>query len=90
VNPPPLHDNEDYDASFFVEECEDFPGYVKLSLAKKKANCVYLDHCKIMYDDKSYLSNSKIMEFLSQAFDKSRQYSMEGYRVVNIVYTWRV
>jgi hypothetical protein len=31
-----------------------------------------------MYDDKSYLSNSKIMEFLSQAFDKSRQYSMEG------------
>ena len=35
-NPPvlPLHDNEDYDASFFVEEDDNFPGYVKLSLAE--------------------------------------------------------
>jgi hypothetical protein len=72
---PPLHDNEDYDASFFVEECEDFPGYVKLSLAKMKANCVYLD-CTIMYDDKSYLSNSKIMEFLSLLLAKGRQDSL--------------
>jgi hypothetical protein len=31
-----------------------------------------------MYDDKSYLSNSEIMEFLSQSLDKSRQYSLEG------------
>jgi hypothetical protein len=26
----PLHDNEDYDACCFVEEDDNFPGYVKL------------------------------------------------------------
>jgi hypothetical protein len=36
INNPPLlllHYNEDYDASCFVEEDDNFPGYVKLSLA---------------------------------------------------------
>jgi len=34
-NPSPLllHDNEDYVASFFVEEDDNFPGYVKLARA---------------------------------------------------------
>ena len=42
-NPPllPLHDNEDYDACCFVEEDENFPAYVKLSLAEVKTNSVY-------------------------------------------------
>ena len=79
-NPPPLHDNDDYDASFIVEECEDFPGYVKLSLAKMKANCVYLD-CTIMYDDKSYLSNSKIMESVRLPLAKGRQDSFEAHLI---------
>ena len=56
------HDNEDYDASFFVEEDDKFPGYVKLSLAEVKTNSVYLDRCTIMYDDKLNLSNSMIMD----------------------------
>ena len=57
-----LHDNEDYDASFYVEEDDNFPGYVKLSLAEMKTNCVYLDHCRRMNDDKLYLSNSVIID----------------------------
>jgi hypothetical protein len=76
-NPPLLHDNEDHDASFFVEEGEEFPGYVKLSLAKEKTNCVYVDRCKIMYDDKWYLSNSRIMEVFNQPTAKGRQDSIK-------------
>ena len=48
-NPPlfplPLHDNEDCDASCFVEEDDNFPGYVKLPLAEVKINCAYLKNC---------------------------------------------
>ena len=43
--PLPLHDNEDYDASCFVEEDDNFPGYVKLPLAEVKINCAYLKNC---------------------------------------------
>ena len=64
INPPLLllHDNKEYDASCFVEEDDKFPGYVKLSLAEVKTDCVYLDHCKRMNDDKLYLSNSVILD----------------------------
>ena len=37
-----LHDNEEYDASFFVED-DNFQGYVKLPLAELKTTSVYLD-----------------------------------------------
>jgi hypothetical protein len=50
----PLHDNEDYDACCFVEEDDNFPGYVKLSLAEANPNSVYLDQCRRMNDDKLY------------------------------------
>jgi hypothetical protein len=60
----PLHDNEDYDAFFFVEEDDNFPGYVKLSLAEVKTNCVYLKCCTRMNDGKLYLSNSMMMDSL--------------------------
>jgi hypothetical protein len=58
-NPPmlPLHDNEKYDASYIVEEDDNFPGYVKLSFAKEKNKCAYLNHCTRMNDGKLYLSN---------------------------------
>jgi hypothetical protein len=68
-NPPLLllHDNEDYVASFFVEEDEDFQGYVKLSLAEVKTKYyVSLVHDTRMYDDKCYLTNSRIMKLLYQ------------------------
>jgi hypothetical protein len=68
-NPPLLllHDNEDYVASFFVEEDEDFQGYVKLSLAEVKTKYyVSLVHATRMYDDKCYLTNSRIMKLLYQ------------------------
>ena len=45
INNPPLlllHDNEDYDASFFVED-DNFQGYVKLPLAELKTTSVYLE-----------------------------------------------
>jgi len=53
-----LFDNEDYDVCCFVEEDDNFPGYVKLSLAEVKTNCV---HCTRIYDDKLYVSNSFVM-----------------------------
>ena len=53
-----LPDNEDYDVCCFVEEDDNFPGYVKLSLAEVKKNCV---HCTRIYDDKLYVSNSIVM-----------------------------
>jgi hypothetical protein len=51
-NPLPLliHDNADYVVSCFVEEEDNFPGYVKLSLAKV--------NCTNTIDDKQYLPNS--------------------------------
>ena len=51
-NPPmlPLHDNEGYVASCFVEEDDNFPGYVKLSLME--------------VNDKLYLPNSVGMDFV--------------------------
>jgi hypothetical protein len=42
-NPSLLHDNENYKASCFVEEDDNFPGYVKLSLAEVKANNINWD-----------------------------------------------
>jgi hypothetical protein len=67
-NPPllVLNDNEDYDASFFVEEDGNFPGYVRLSLAEVKNNSVYLDHCTRMNNDKLYLSSYMINNFLHE------------------------
>jgi hypothetical protein len=65
INNPPLlmlDANEEYDASFFVDEDDNFPGYVKLSLAETKTNCTLLDHCRRMNDDKHYLSNSMAMD----------------------------
>jgi hypothetical protein len=72
-NPPPLllHGNEDYHASFFVEEDDNFPGYVKLSLAEVKTNCVYLDHCRRMNDGKLYLSSYMVMDSFGKGLVKS-------------------
>ena len=64
----PLHDNEDYDASFFVEEDDNFPGYVKLSLAEDKNNYVYFTR---MYDDQLYLSNYMIIGVLYKELTKA-------------------
>ena len=50
----PLHDSEDYDACCFVVEVENFPGYVKLSLAEMKTNSIYLNHFTRMNDGKQY------------------------------------
>jgi hypothetical protein len=78
TNNPPLlllHDNEDYDASFFVEEDDNFPGFVKLSLAEVKSNCVYLDHCRRMNDGKLYLSSYMVMD----SFGKGLVKSSDGY-----------
>jgi len=64
INNPPLSllsGNEYYDAFFFIKEDNNFPGYVKLSLAEAKTKFVYLHHCTRMNDDKLYLSNSMIM-----------------------------
>jgi hypothetical protein len=61
INHPPLlllDDNEDYDVCCFVEEDDNFPGYVKLSLAEVKRNCA---HCTRIYDDKQYVPNSFVM-----------------------------
>ena len=58
----PLHDNEDYDACCFVEEDDNFPGYVKLLLAELKTNCAYLNHCTRMNIGKLYSSNSMMMD----------------------------
>ena len=65
-----LHNNADYDASFFVED-DNFQGYVKLSLAELKTNCVYLDYCTRINDDKLYLSNSMIMNSFCKRLVKS-------------------
>ena len=85
-NPPQLllHDNEDYDASFFVEDDGNFPGYVKLSLAEMITNCVYLDYCTRMNDDKLYLSNSKIMDLRYEPLIKPMigHIQIHGYRIV--------
>ena len=55
-----LHDNEDYDASFSVNEDDNFPGYVKLSLAEMKISSP-LTRFIIKNDDKHYFSNSLAM-----------------------------
>ena len=64
-NPPllPLHDSEDYAACCFVVEDENFPGYVKLSLAEMKTNSIYLNHFTRMNDGKQYLPNSMMMDY---------------------------
>ena len=74
INNPPLlvlNDNEDYDASFFVEEDGNFPGYVRLSLAEVKNNSVYLNHCTRMKNDKLYLSNSMIKDYFHEELVQS-------------------
>ena len=72
-NPPllVLNDNEDYDASFLVEEDDKFPGYVRLSLMEKKNNGVYLEHCTKVNNDKLYLSNSMIKDYLHEELGQS-------------------
>jgi hypothetical protein len=65
INNPPLlqlDDNEEYDVSCFVEEDDNFPGYVKLSLAEGKTNRAFLDLCRRMKDNKLYLPHSIIMD----------------------------
>ena len=57
----PLEGNEEYNAYFFVEEDNNFPGYVKLSLEDVKNNSLDFIHYTIMYDNKLYLSNSMMM-----------------------------
>jgi hypothetical protein len=47
--PLPIHDNEDYVVSCFVEEDDNFPGYVKLLLAEVNGTDII--------DDKVYLPN---------------------------------
>jgi hypothetical protein len=71
-NPTPslLHDNVDYDASFYVEEDDNFPGYVKLLFAEVKSNSDYLHHCRRI-NDKMYFSNSAMMIDLSEPYDTS-------------------
>ena len=69
----PLHDSEDYDVCYFVEEDENFPGYVKLSLAEEKKKYVY---CTRMYDYKLYASNSMIMGALYKEITKASKYSI--------------
>ena len=59
----PLHDSEDYAACCFVVEDENFPGYVKLSLAEMKTNSIYLNHFTRMNDGKQYLPNSMMMDY---------------------------
>jgi hypothetical protein len=69
INNPPLlllDDNEEYVASCFVEEDDNFPGYVKLSLAEVKTFDV-LYYCRRMNHDKYYLLNSSIIDLFSDA-----------------------
>jgi hypothetical protein len=69
INKPPLlplDDNEEYVASCFVEEDDNYPGYVKLSLAEKKTVDV-LYYCRRMNHDKHYLLNSNIKDLFSDA-----------------------
>ena len=70
-NPPllPLHDNEEYDASYFVEEDDNFPGYVKLSLVD--------GNCTNMNDDKLYLPNSAVVDISNVT--KSMKASIPNY-----------
>ena len=70
-----LPDNEDYEAFVFVEEDDNFPGYVKLSLAEVKKTYLILSYFMIMIDDKLYLSNSMAMHFLNEPLDKSWNYT---------------
>jgi hypothetical protein len=60
-----MHENEDYDLYCLVEEDDNFPGYVKLSLAEEKNDYVYLDHCRRMNEDKLYLSNSMMRDIIT-------------------------
>ena len=71
-----LHENEDYDLSFLVEEDDNFPGYVKLSLVEKKNDYVYLDHCRRMNEDKLYLSNSMMRDIIYEELIKSPKTSI--------------
>ena len=77
INNPPLlllHDNEEYGASFLVEEDDNFPGYVKLSLVEMET-CTFLDLCRRMSDDKQYLSNSiKMVSFYDQPVKSSKNF----------------
>jgi hypothetical protein len=77
INNPPLlllDDNEEYDASLFFEEDDNFPGYVKLSLAEIKT-FDFLYFCRRMNHDKQYLSNSIIMDsFYDQLVISSKKF----------------
>ena len=54
------------DASFFVEEEDNCPGYVKLLLAEMKTNCAFLGLCRRMNDNKWYFSSSNIKDSFYQ------------------------
>ena len=69
INNPPLL--LIHDASYFVEEDDNFPGYIKLSLAKEKSNYVYLKHCISMNEDKLYLISSRFMDILYEPLVES-------------------
>ena len=67
INNPPLlllDDNEDYDVSDFVDEDNNFPGYVNLSLTEMKSNCGFLNQCRRMNDCKLYLLNHIFIDSL--------------------------
>jgi hypothetical protein len=79
INNPPLlvlHVNEEYDAFFFVEEDDNFPGYIKLSLAKEKSNYVYFEHCIRMNEEKLYLASSRIMDIVYEPLVKTLETSI--------------
>ena len=78
-NPPllQLDDNKEYDISCFVEEDDNFPGYVKLSMAEIKNNCASLinpavfDLYRKMKVKRPYLPNSIIMDLFYNRIDNS-------------------
>ena len=74
-----LHDNEYYDASFFVEEDDNFRGYVKLSLAEVKTNYLNLGRETRMNDGKHYLSSSKIMSLMYDSPVNKSKTSIQHY-----------
>ena len=59
-----LHDNADYSASCFVDEDDNFPGYVKLSLVEVKTKYLNLFYFRRMNDKNKYLSNYMVMNSL--------------------------
>ena len=92
TNNPPLlllDANEEYDASFFVEEDDNFPGYVKLSFAEVKTNSLDLIHYTIMYENKLYLSNSMMMGSLYEELVKQMKGCIIRIKLDRSLDTWQ-